>query len=714
LTRARKQSEGDIPWSLLLQSHHTSQDVFRAMDLQEEDNDDPNNDFFHGEVKDDGFVSQRKLRSSLLLGSNTIDDHFYYAYYLYEMMVDIVYYGPSVNRIFYNTWTPPLPWAEASRYLIPRDSMRMPLQRLLSLRVGGTIDPIHSSKTPLNASDESYVNIATLRISEATTDTSAAPNSIHLDDELRNFPTTASHTSRVLRESAIPSIEFPLALCHIHVRPPVEMGVLEVYVRDAPRREWMEHTFSSASEAAQFQVDLIALQFLGPRIHHMYQAFRIIHQGSIAHVGTEPVLHHFSEGSSPSGTLIDQANDVKSVEGDRVDASEGFSSGIAWDDVMRCLGSSFPAIRQRLELLWWRRKMTPVNPRTAGRKLRDDNTNSISNPSANQGHHGSRGLIVNSEINEKTRQHGNGTDEDVQAYTIGALRPKYRYKRALLGPVDFFRLFVPLLPESAVPKFDSRPERFEQLLRWRKRVARASVLVRAYVQARKVVNHGWIISRPLIEKDLTIRMAYDRNVDNLLHDANAKNEVYEASVSRDILCRVRGFDSLPRKTSFWNRFFRGPVSGNPTYSGHQGYTHVGTQIFQTPDDPDHPLNRGEDPVHVFPSIMKIIQDNPDVHFFIACFCHSKRGYVDLALYARCLPVGVDTKFDRVVSVKQNLRLELSLSFLGSCSFLLERFKRLWKGTLVCEVGSSKYCYSWDLTDTVFPFLLGSCFACLFL
>jgi hypothetical protein len=101
-------------------------------------------------------------------------------------------------------------------------------------------------------------------------------------------------------------------------------------------------------------------------------------------------------------------------------------------------------------------------------------------------------------------------------------------------------LFVPVLPETAVPQNESGKARMEQLLRWRKRTARAAVLVRAYTLSYRVVNQGWKFpfSIPPTVSPLTRRLAYDGNEDNNRRDVTAKNEYYEATVSRDIMVRI--------------------------------------------------------------------------------------------------------------------------------------------------------------------------------
>lgn len=168
--------------------------------------------------------------------------------------------GPGIPYIAYETWTPPLQWSEASRQLLPRNTKSEQRCKLtLNLRDG-----------TLSGRDGS----------------------------------------------------FDMEKLSIHVKPPNAGGVLELYVKGTPKEEWMEHTFQSAYEAAQFQEDLINYQVVGESIFNMYEALELVHKGSLAHDGKECVLHD--------------------------DISDSKKGAVAWNDCMRCF-SGIPPVRSALE-----------------------------------------------------------------------------------------------------------------------------------------------------------------------------------------------------------------------------------------------------------------------------------------------------------------------------------------------------------------------------
>jgi hypothetical protein len=287
--------------------------------------------------------------------------------------------------------------------------------------------------------------------------------------------------------------ELPLEEFSTHVLSPVEGGVINLYVKGSSKEEWMEYTFETAQMAAQFQLDLLASQVFGKALHHMFQVLTLVYEGSLAHKGQEFALHDDRKVVEEEEKADDQEANHPPVAA---------ASGVAWDDAMRSM-SSIPSVRIALERLWLHYHF--------------DRHGSGSNP--------------------KRRA---APPEHAPTESQASLSDEYVKKRLLLGPVDFFRLFVPVLPETAVPQNESGKARMEQLLRWRKRTARAAVLVRAYTLSHRVVNQGWKFpfSIPPTVSPLTRRLAYDGNEDNNRRDVTAKNEYYEATVSRDIMVRI--------------------------------------------------------------------------------------------------------------------------------------------------------------------------------
>jgi len=385
-------------------------------------------------------------------------------------------------------------------------------------------------------------------------------------------------------------LSLPVHDFSIHVQQPAEGAVLNLYVKSAKKEDCKEYTFESAQHAAQFQLDLLAYQMLGKSLNNMFQSLSLIHSGSLASQQPEPVLHY-----------ADSLDETEAPE--RTSAT----AAVAWDDAMRAL-SSIPTIRIALERCWLHH-CRPEN-RFPARKKREKSSSS--------------GAISSVETNLLTEE--------------------YSGKRLLLGPVDFFRLFVPALADTAVPHTGSNRVRMEQLLSWRKRVARASVLTRAYVAAHRVVNSGWelCISEDESSERLRRRLAFDDNEHNSRRDRTGKNEIYEASVSRDVLCHVRPFDYFSQVGAT----FKGerPLVLSPF----QAYALVGVHVFQIPEalDASFPLNSWHDPVEAIPSLRKIIAGNPDVDFFVSSYY--RVDTVTILLHARTLAKGVDPQFDKVV------------------------------------------------------------------
>ena len=488
----------------------------------------------------------------------------------------IDYYGPTETKLLYSTFTPPPSWTEASRSLLPTDT-KLRLQREIALDL---------------SKDECLMSI-------------------------REPTASPKH-----------ALTLPVAQCSIHVKTPVIGGVLQVYVKESSKDEWMEHTFDTAKNAAQFQNDMLAIQCFGPALHRMYQSLELIHQGSIACDGREYVCHHDQMSSEvPQGI------------------------GVAWDDAMRALGSNIPSLRVALERFWWNHySMTSLRlqARKRARKQQQRKTSTVASPTRTPLNNGETGAIVGSSEGEAKVDNKDATQKKHQNEYIH-LNKEYVRKRLLIGPVDFFRLFVPCLPETALPRNDSTKKRMEQLLRWRKRTATAALLVQGYVKARIVVNHGWNLHRSLPTHYLTRRLSYDDNLQNTHRDANAKNEVYEGSVSRDVMCFVRPNvpNAFKSEERWWN--WR-PKRLRTAVSKYQAYTLVGQHVFKIPPDEEFPLNPQNDPVRTFGSLKEMVEAHPDVDFLVASFFTEITNTAFVSVFARTLPCGIDPAFDRNVSV----------------------------------------------------------------
>lgn len=392
----------------------------------------------------------------------------------------------------------------------------------------------------------------------------------------------------------------PISEFSVNVQQPVEGGVLSLYVKGTAKEEWMEHTFESAQLAAQFQLDLLAYQVLGRTVFNLFEALSLVHAGSMACERSEFVLHH----ASPSSQENEEGAQSLHVN----------TAAVAWDDAMRAL-SSIPTIRIALERLWLHHHRPVIEK-----------------------------FSKNEKRNVKVAVSG---DAEVPSQT-NLLTGEYAGKRLLLGPVDFFRLFVPALPETAIPEYESHSGRMEQLLSWRKRAARASILVRSYVSARTIANIGWEFGPKDDEASPSLRrrLAYDDNDENNRRDMAGRNEIYEASVSRDVLCHARPFDYFSQSEDRRKR------KNRLVLSPYQAYTLVGAHVFRTSIDEDKnfPLHPSRDPVEVIPSLRKLIQDNPDVDFLVTGY--HRVDTLSIILHARSLAKDIDPQFENIVSVQR--------------------------------------------------------------
>ena len=515
-----------------------------------------------------------------------------------------VHHGPFGNEMLYNTWTPPPSWAEAARHIFPRD--------VASLRKTLRIN-VHHQPITLTISD-----FISDKVKPAKTNARSPQSS----ESVQNSPKAAKDGD----------VSMPISAFSVHPTPPMDGGILEVYLKNSSKSDWMEHTFQSCQAAAQFQSDLIAAQVLGPAIQNMYKVFRMIHEGSIAHDGQEFVLH--------SNKLDPQTDHLS-------------ENGICWDDVMRAFGSVFPKIRVQLEDMWW------SDDNSGKRKSR------AVSAAVSRGTPGEDGQSSQSRLDDSNASESQGKDK------ASGMVAQYINKRVLLGPVDFFRLFVPTVGPDAFPYTSSDVQRMEQLLKWRKRIARASVLLQAYARTRQVVNIGWQLGCILPQGYWRFRLAYDMNIDNQLHDRTAKNEYYEPSVSRDVYCRVRG----PR---FLKKRRRTLKPRDSIMSLGQMFSLVGAHSFKLPTDGhDTRLDPSVDPVQAIPSLRTLITEtNPDLDFFVFSVFTNVTKCATIFVFCRATPVGVDPSFDQCwkrfkrgnASYRQE-RLEMSLQL----SFTTLRF-----------------------------------------
>ena len=409
-----------------------------------------------------------------------------------------------------------------------------------------------------------------------------------------------------------------------------------------------EYTFDSARDAAEFQSAILALRLVGKEIRNMYQSLELLHMASDAFAGDECVLHV----PSKAGAQVGRGNEIETGEGESEEGhadcgrSAAARPGVALDDVYRCLGE-MPSIRRNLERFY--RHHYPVDLQNHWE----------------ESEYGIQGDAVPSLL-AVAAEHG-GSEDDTG-------KELYQKKRLLLGIVDFLRLFSPPPGVGAIPRpnpsaardvreygddagIDGHRARIVSAVTVRKRVAKAAVRVRAYVNAMKIVRGGWDVPR-LTHEDVHSsvpnyceensirgtplyrrRLPFDDDIENIQRDCSSKNEYYEATVGRDIVCNVHDNRHLMKK-------------GSSRPSGYQAYALVGCQMFHLPKEtdpnaPTHPLQSMNDPIMALPSLRKIIEANSDQEFFVQAFFSEKKKVALVVLFVRTLPRGVDDAFDTV-------------------------------------------------------------------
>ena len=362
---------------------------------------------------------------------------------------------------------------------------------------------------------------------------------------------------------------------------------------------------------------------------------------------------------------FDESNIDGEVTKDGDEISRPAPPGVALDDVYRCLGE-IPSIRRNLERFY--RYHYPVEL-DAHWEVSEHGIDSLASPN----------LLTNA--NEQADTVGDDDGSEITAST-------YQKKRLRLGIVDFLRLFLPPPEAGAAPRpnpsaarevdeeddeggIDAHKERVISAVTIRKRVARASVRVQLYVNAVTVVRAGWPLPVPSLgttsssqqldtnsqeldtssgsdgkessrdEPQYRRRMAFDDDIENIRRDCSKRNEYYEATIGRDVTCRVHDSMHVIKK-------------GSSRSSGYQGFSLVGCHVFRLPEEEGsdankfHPLQPQNDPLLALPSLRSIIEGQPELDFFVLSFFSRKRRVALVMLFVRTLPRGVDEHFDNVV------------------------------------------------------------------
>jgi hypothetical protein len=104
---------------------------------------------------------------------------------------------------------------------------------------------------------------------------------------------------------------------------------------------------------------------------------------------------------------------------------------------------------------------------------------------------------------------------------------------------------------------------------------------------------------------------------------------------------------------------------------------VENHVFQLPPEGvDHQFTFEKDPVLAIPSLRATIEANPELEFFVSAMRVESKRFVAISLFVRSLPVGIDPKFDTVVSSKTRLYRSL---------FQMQTRRRTYMFVLVVQV-----------------------------
>jgi len=326
-----------------------------------------------------------------------------------------------------------------------------------------------------------------------------------------------------------------------------------------------EYTFVSELEAAKFQTLVLAMRTVGKEVLHLYSALETIHM----------IGEAYMEGDD---------NDNEDEEDN--------SRGVAFDDVIRCLG----------DISFVRKKVDKIRNQIA----RDDNR-----------------------YEENLLDEESSMGYDHQSRRGAAM---YKSKRLVIGLVDFVGLLIPNIlrgtpysspiaaKEDEIELLDcnvggvhEHQARIRQLVNLRQRVASAAVRVRSYAKAMKVVQEGWNVVTSegslLQQQGINHRLNFDDDVSNSEHDCNSQNECYDPNL--------------------WNESRSIPSSSLD--ASQQAYALVSCNVVQLEQD-----IIGADPVVLIPSLQKLVSKHKDMDFFCNIFSPSQTASGDYIVIYKVL------------------------------------------------------------------------------
>ncbi|EED92850.1 predicted protein [Thalassiosira pseudonana CCMP1335] len=440
-----------------------------------------------------------------------------------------------------------------------------------------------------------------------------------------------------------------------------------------------EYAFYSPLDAAEFQRIVLSLRTAGREISHLYESLEEVQANSDAYYPQEMLPDESDTKTKPKKSKKDGNDSCYRIP-------RFVSPGVALDDAWRCMNEIHPVLREGL------------------RQFHEHSSFHRS--------HGDDLIAAAASYDERKQSSkdevGNGSNESEQDVVLRKeLARHYGERRATLGIVDFFLLFVPPLPKDSAAfaycapcaatedtlndgidadSFSGLELHYQQLriaVALQARVRKAALYVSSYYKAKKVVHAGWHLNGKKQEtaassdevevnvseeqpiKDFTpniqfTRLAYDYDRENWVHDLKAENECYEATVGRDVTVVTSKANDA--------RYL--------AESGYQGYALVGWHAFQLPlsddtSDDKFWLHPDKDPLLCIPSLRKVVEQNSDSHFFVTSHFNKHVRVAAYFLFVRSLPVGADDAFDSSIntfvngsSKSRNQRFEVSFQ-LGS-------------------------------------------------
>jgi len=460
------------------------------------------------------------------------------------------------------------------------------------------------------------------------------------------------------------------------------------------RTETLEFVFQSAHDAALFQHYVFSLNLVGKEIRSLYNGLEFVNRIRIAKYLVPHILKGETGGmgnkmsaavdiallSDPSLSVAFFAScsaDTKELL-KKLGVSRTTIRGTALDDVSRCF-CSIPFLEKRLQSFY--------DAHFPGWRTLDDYERSEVIDSTfviNSMQTGDKSSAEKEPASETTTDETTSTSvfaaavqaqKDVSNDSSDAPTRGIMKERCSIGFSDFIYLFVGDLPPDEKPKstpsagrtgIRNHLEICRQACILRKRVARAGLFTKRYVDAMHVVVAGWphqdidqkTTSGSLTAADvhslksagqqaeqvepLKARVAFDDNLANLSYDLKTLNEYYEATVGKDVTCNVHASEHLKTQT---------------VRSKIQAYALVGLNVFRFDSstgsqragaDTSNRFSPENDPVLCIRSLYELIKSNPNNEFFVSSFFIEQGQVGIVAVFVRSLPYGIDCAFDNTV------------------------------------------------------------------